>query len=255
MMEFGLIGWPLGHSKSPEYWTSKFKNLGVDAEYHAFPIDSIDRLPELIASHPDLRGFNITIPYKQEVMKYLDHIDEAAKRIGAVNTVRISRDGDKVSMSGYNTDYLGFMNSIRPLVNLLDPLISVSHPQALVLGSGGASKAVSYALEVMGIPHKVVTRTPCGPQYLAYSQLDKEILDAHHIIINTTSLGMWPNVKTTPDIPWELVSGSHLCYDVVYNPAVTEFMKRAADRGCAVKNGLEMLHGQADAAWNIWTSD
>ena len=245
-MLYGLIGYPLGHSFSEKYFTSKFKNEGIDATYSLFPLPSIDDLPDLLKSHKDLKGFNVTIPYKQEVMDYIDILSEDASEIGAVNVVKINEgvgDTDKY-LCGYNTDYIGFTESLRPL--LTDEM-----KKALILGTGGASKAVAYSLDRLGIDYKFVSRVP-GEDELGYDELSKEIMSESLLIVNTTPLGMFPKTENAPDIPYNLLGPAHLCYDLVYNPEITEFMKRSANAGAKVKNGLEMLHLQAEAAWKIW---
>lgn len=248
MMELGLIGWPLGHSQSPEYFDAKFRRLGIEGSYSLFPLEHIEELPELISDHPGLRGFNVTIPYKQAILPYLSRISPEAEAIGAVNTVSIERRDGVVVLSGYNTDCLGFRDSLEPLLD--------SRPdqprRALILGTGGASKAVAYGLTTLGIEYIFVSRNADEPDRIGYSELTPAIMDTHRLIVNCTPLGMWPDVDGCPDIPWNLLPANAVCYDLVYNPAVTEFMRQGAVRGAAVKNGLEMLHRQADAAWDIW---
>lgn len=248
MIELGLIGWPLGHSQSPEYFAAKFRRLGIEGSYSQFPLKGIDDLPALLETHSGLCGFNVTIPYKQSILPYLSCISPEAEAIGAVNTVSIERRDGKVIMSGYNTDCLGFRDSIAPLLgSMMDQPI-----RALILGTGGASKAVAYGLTTLGIEHLFVSRHADGSDKIGYDELTAEIMDTHRLIVNCTPLGMWPNIDGCPDIPWNLLPANAVCYDLVYNPAVTEFMRQGAVRGAAVKNGLEMLHRQADAAWDIW---
>lgn len=257
MIELGLIGRPLGHSQSPDYFAKKFAKDGIRGMYSLFPLESIHDLPGLIESHPNLRGFNVTVPYKQEVMKYLMHISPEAGAIGAVNTVKIDRTDGKSTLTGYNTDWTGFVESFRTMIDL-DRKIETG---ALILGTGGASKAIAYGLHQLHIPYTFVSRNPSTHEsdlttyacnIIAYNDLTADILRKNRIIVNCTPLGMWPNVEGCPDIPWNLIPENAICYDLVYNPSITEFMKRAKSVGARVKNGLEMLHGQADAAWDIW---
>ncbi|OSZ82213.1 shikimate dehydrogenase [Chitinophagaceae bacterium IBVUCB1] len=238
---YGLIGYPLSHSFSPPYFAKKFAEQGIDADYKAYPLASIEELTALLNNNPSLQGLNVTIPYKQEVIPYLDAIDDAAKAIGAVNCITI-KDG---ILAGYNTDWIGFTDSIHPL---LQP----DHTHALVLGSGGSSKAVVYALKQLGIQYNIVSRN--GGNY-QYSQLTESIIQAHTIIINTTPLGMYPHTDNAPDIPYQFLTTSHLLYDLVYNPAETVFMQKGILAGATVKNGYEMLVLQAEASWRIWNTN
>ncbi len=238
---YGLIGKPLGHSFSADFFNKKFQDEGINESYKLFPLESIDLLPGLLASNPDLHGLNVTIPYKQAVIPFLNKLDKGAQEIGAVNVIKIYPDG---SLKGFNSDAIGFHDSLLPL---LKPHMK----RALVLGTGGASKAVVYVLKNLGIEVKSVSRNPVEGQ-LSYKELTPEIMDDYHIIVNTTPLGMWPSVEAAPDIPYDYITSQHLCYDLVYNPEITTFMRKAAEHGATVKNGLEMLHGQAIAAWKIW---
>lgn len=245
-MKYGLIGYPLGHSFSRGYFNEKFKAEGIDAEYLNFEIPSIDDFMEVIEENPDLKGLNVTIPYKESVINYLDELAPAARQIGAVNVIQIVRQPKgKVKLVGHNSDVIGFTQSI-------EPLLKPHHRKALVLGTGGASKAVFHGLKSLGIEPTQVSRTPKDPTYLTYSQLTPEIMAEHTVIVNTTPLGMYPKTDTCPDIPYELLTADHLLYDVVYNPDETLFMKRGKAQGANVKNGLEMLLLQAFAAWKIW---
>lgn len=240
---FGLIGYPLGHSFSAAFFNDKFKREGIRAIYSLFPIPSVGMLPGVLAT-PGLRGLNVTIPYKDAVIPFLTHLDSNAAAIGAVNVIKISDDGKK--LIGFNTDAIGFRNSISPL---LRPHMK----RALVLGTGGASKAVAHVLSELGLTVTMVSRKK-GVDSLTYAQLTPEVMARNHVVVNTTPLGMWPHVEDAPQIPYESLTPAHLCFDLVYNPEVTEFMKRSAVNGAQVKNGLEMLHGQALAAWEIWNS-
>lgn len=245
-MKYGLIGYPLGHSFSRGYFNEKFKAEGIDAEYLNFEIPTIDDFIEVVESNPDLKGLNVTIPYKEQVINYLDELAPDARQIGAVNVIQIIRQPKgKVKLVGHNSDVIGFTQSI-------DPLLKPHHHKALVLGTGGASKAVFHGLKSLGIEPTYVSRTPKDPSYLTYSQLTPEVMAGHTVIVNTTPLGMYPKADACPDIPYNLLTADHLLYDVVYNPDETLFMKRGQAQGATVKNGLEMLLLQAFAAWEIW---
>lgn len=252
---FGLIGFPLGHSFSAGYFSDKFRKEHIDAMYRLFELKSLEELSSLLDSNRNLLGLNVTIPYKRQIFEYLDKISPEAKAIGAVNVLSVARDhGDSFKLTGYNSDWLGFKESI---INLLDPGME----RALVLGTGGASGAVAYALDSIGIKVTFVSRNknkcrkPEGKPCITYSELNEDYIRNHLIIVNTTPLGMWPNVSQAPEIPYHALTSRHLCYDLVYNPEVTEFMKRAARHGAKIKNGLEMLHRQAEIAWSIWSRD
>ncbi len=246
--KYGLIGFPLSHSFSRKFFTEKFSNEGIDAEYLNFEIDNISQLPHIIASNPDLRGLNVTIPYKELVISFLDHTETAAAQIKAVNTIRINRSGHHVSLHGYNTDIIGFQESIRPM-------LQGYHHKALVLGTGGASKAVVRALENLNIETILVSRNPEEKGELSYNDLDEDVMASYKIIVNTTPIGTFPNIEGCPAIPFEFVTAKHLLCDLVYNPEVTEFLKQGMLRGATTKNGLEMLHLQALAAWDIWNNE
>lgn len=242
--KYGLIGYPLGHSFSSQYHNARFEREGIDAVYNNYELADISLLPELVTREKALRGLNVTVPYKQAVVPYLDALDDAARSIGAVNVIRIERNENGVRMVGYNSDYIGFRNS-------LDPLLQPHHTSALVLGTGGASKAVCAALRDMGIAVTSVSRS-AGENRLQYADLTAEVMDAHTVVVNATPLGMHPNIEDCAPIPYHYITPRHLCYDVVYNPDQTAFMQRCAERGATVCNGLKMLYGQADAAWEIW---
>lgn len=245
---YGLIGYPLGHSFSQDFFNKKFEAEGINATYQNFEIPIIDDFPSIIARTPFLFGLNVTIPYKEKVIEYLDELDSEAAKIGAVNVIKIIRNdkGEISSLKGFNSDIIGFTDSIK---SFLKPW----HTKALVLGTGGASKAVCQGLLNLNIAPTLVSRTP-GEGKLTYSQLSPEIMESHTVIVNTTPLGMYPNIDNCPDIPYELVTPKHLCYDVLYNPDVTLFMEKCANQGAVTKNGLEMLLMQAFAAWDIWNS-
>jgi len=246
--KFGLIGFPLSHSFSSKFFTEKFLNEGIDAAYLNFELESIEELNHLISAHSDLEGFNVTIPYKEQVIAYLDQIDDAAAQIKAVNTIRIHHSGRQVSLHGYNTDIHGFQESIKPLLQQY-------HHKALVLGTGGASKAVVKALENLGIDAILVSRNPEEKGEISYNDLDEDVMESYKIVVNTTPIGTYPNIEGCPAIPFEWITSRHLLYDLVYNPEVTEFLKQGSERGATIKNGLEMLHLQALAAWEIWNRE
>ena len=243
---YGLIGYPLGHSFSAQFFNEKFSREGIDASYRSFELEDIGELMELLAELPELRGLNVTIPYKEQILPYLTWISPEASLIGAVNTVKIIHDAESnvTALEGYNTDSPAFARTLAPLL----PLKPIS---ALVLGTGGASKAVCNALSALSIGYKLVSRTPQDGQ-LGYDDLTKEVMAANKLIVNTTPLGMSPKTDACPPIPYDELTGEHICYDLIYNPETTLFMSRAAAQGATVKNGLDMLHLQALLAWNIW---
>ncbi|MGH1434684.1 MAG: shikimate dehydrogenase family protein [Lewinella sp.] len=245
MTYFGLIGYPLSHSFSEGYFTEKFAQIGVSDQfcYETYPLPQIADLPALIASKPGLLGLNVTIPYKEAVMTYLDELSPAAADIGAVNTI-LFEDGKLI---GYNTDVMGFEESLD------DFLMENGGPSAnaLILGTGGAAKAIAWVLKKKGINFHYVSRNPIAGQW-SYQDLNEEIIAGVDLIVNTTPLGMSPNIETCPDIPYHCLGKGHRLYDLVYNPTEPLFLKRGRERGAATLNGLAMLHGQAEAAWSIW---
>ncbi len=241
---YGLIGFPLGHSFSQDYFNQKFEAENIDARYINFEIPEISDLKNVLARNHNLNGLNVTIPYKQLVIPLLDEMDPEAAEIGAVNVIKFVRRNGRTILKGYNSDIIGFRDSIAPM-------LTEHHSHALVLGTGGASRAVSYALRSLGITPQLVSRRP-APGVITYADINPDIIDSHKIIVNTTPLGMYPHVDECPDIPYNLLTTRHLCYDLLYNPDVTLFMKKSADAGAEVKNGLEMLLLQAFAAWHIW---
>jgi len=241
MNTYGLIGYPLGHSFSRKFFTEKFAKEGIDAQYLNFEIPSIEEFPEIIKNNPTLRGLNVTIPYKQQVMQYLDDLSEEVKAIGAVNVVKVAKEG----LTGYNSDVIGFVDSIK---TLLKP----HHKKALILGTGGASKAIRYGLEEkLGMETLFVSRT-ARKGMITYEEVTTEVLKEYEVIVNCSPVGMFPHVDECPALPYKAMNENHLLYDLVYNPLETLFMKKGAEQGAAVKNGLEMLHLQAIASWNIW---
>ncbi len=248
MKMYGLIGYPLQHSFSSKFFNVKFQQEGIDAEYVNFEIEHIHELRNTLVFNPHLKGLNVTIPHKEAVIPYLDDISPEAREIGAVNTIKIERSFGNTygyKLKGYNTDYVGFKNSISPLIH---PDI---HKQALVLGTGGASKAVCKALDDLGVAWTYVSRTPCEGA-LTYGMLTPEIISEYNIIVNTTPVGTFPNVQASPNIPYQAITSQHLLFDLVYNPAETAFLKQGRNMGATIKNGAEMLQLQALAAWDIW---
>lgn len=244
MNQYGLIGYPLTHSFSKRYFSEKFEAEGIkNHNYDLFPIERIDDLPHLLSSFDNLKGLNVTIPYKEYVLDFLDEIDESAAGIGAVNTIKIV-DG---KLKGYNTDVYGFE------IALLNLLGDAKIDNALILGTGGAAKACAYVLGKLEIPFKYVSRTK-KPDQFTYEELSKEVIDNHHLIINTTPLGTYPKVETYPNIPYNNLSPKHYLYDLVYNPEEPEFLRKGRAKGASIKNGLEMLHLQAEKAWEIWST-
>jgi len=245
---FGLIGYPLDHSFSKNYFTEKFKKAELtDHQYLNFPIDSIDKIETLLKKHPNLNGLNVTIPYKEKVIPYLDEISQEAKAIGAVNTIKILRDSNKIRLKGFNTDAAGFKKSLKPF-------LTFKHERALILGTGGASKAVAHVLKNMGIEYLFVSRTPKNDQTIGYDQVNQYVIKFHLLIINTSPVGTFPNVNDSPDIPYEFISNEHFLYDLIYNPERSLFLQKGKEKGAKILNGYDMLINQAEEAWKIWNS-
>ena len=241
MKQLGLIGYPLSHSFSKKYFFDKFVKEQIEGfHYDLFPLSGIYELTNLLNEKPNLVGFNITIPYKEQVIPFLDEMSKSAKAIGAVNTVII----EKGKLKGYNTDVYGFEVSLK---KILEPY----HKHALILGTGGAAKAIQYVFEQLSIEYKYVSRTPNSEQF-SYAELDEKIIEKYKIIVNTTPLGMSPNIDQCPMLPYECLTNEHLLYDLTYNPRETLFLKNGKIKGATIKNGLEMLHLQAEKAWDIW---
>lgn len=246
MKTYGLIGYPLSQSFSQKYFSNKFTEQAINARYLNFPIASIDELPQLIAQHPYIGGLNVTIPYKEKVRAYLDAMDAMAEEAGAVNVVKIDWSNPiKPKLIGFNTDIIGFSNSIKPL-------LKEHHKNALILGTGGAAKAVGFALKKMDISYQFISRNPQGDKQISYDAIDAEAMQNNTIIINSTPLGMYGDMEAKPDIPYHKCGKEHLFFDLIYNPEVTAFLKAGQMQGATIKNGLEMLHLQAEAAWEIW---
>jgi len=243
MRRFGLIGKDISYSFSPGYFGDKFRELGLeDCIYEIYDLPQISRFPGLLDRYPDLAGLNVTIPYKEAVIPYLDHLEEQAGEIGAVNTLRFTQN----RLEGYNTDVIGFRESLRPLLRPTDQ-------SALILGTGGASKAVAYGLRQLDIPFRFVSRNPEKGQ-LSYGEVNAGLLKQYQILVNCTPLGTHPEVDKAPSLPYAALDASHLLYDLIYNPSETTFLKEGRQRGARTKNGLEMLRLQAEASWKIWNS-
>jgi shikimate dehydrogenase len=241
---FGLIGYPLSHSFSKKYFSEKFARENIsECAYELFPTKDISEISVLIASNKSLAGLNVTIPYKESVIPFLDAIDETAKEIGAVNCIKVQNGKTK----GFNTDVYGFEQS-------LIPFLKPYHKKALVLGTGGASKAITYALKKLQIDFQLVSRE-AKSNYITYDAITPEIIAQHLLIINTTPLGMFPNVETSPPLPYSSLSKNHLLFDLVYNPAETKFVLEGKEKGATVVNGLKMLEFQAEKSWKIWTNN
>lgn len=278
MKRYGLIGHPLGHSFSKAYFTEKFEREGLDCEYLNFDINEISLLRQLVINHPDLKGFNVTIPYKEVILSYLDELDETAKAIGAVNTVKVMENG---KLKGFNTDILGIeatlfgtkatntslrgatatkqstcrrTSNYRGTCGLPRSLTLARNDDglnALILGTGGASKAVQYVLRQEGIPFHLVSRNPNKGQF-TYETLTPDIIKKHLLMINATPVGMAPNINEAPLIPYEALTPQHVLFDLIYNPEETLFLRNGKAQGALTCNGLSMLHAQAEAAWKIW---
>jgi shikimate dehydrogenase len=261
MKHFGLIGFPLSHSFSKKYFTEKFEREKIeDCKYELYPLEHIKDLQDFLDDHPNLCGLNVTVPHKKGVLKYLDWIEHDAKNAGAVNCIRITAEspvlaaftgelgikGHDYRLEGFNTDLYGFEASLKPL-------LKYHHDDALVLGDGGAAQAVKCVLDNIGIPFKSVTRK-AAPGHILFSDLKPHHIKQHRLIINTTPIGMSPNVDECPPIPYDAITDEHLLYDLIYNPEQTLFLKKGEERGATTKNGYEMLVLQADRSWEIWTS-
>lgn len=239
-----MIGFPLGHSFSIVYFNEKFQSEGIDAVYENFEIETIEQLKIVLDTNPELRGLNVTIPYKQEVMKFLHEISPEAQVVGAVNVIRIERKGSKSVLKGFNSDVIGFQQSI-------EPILESHHKKALILGMGGAAKAVDYVLKKMGLETLYVSRNKAEGAIL-YDEVDEKIIKDYPVIVNCTPVGMYPNIEECPRLPYHAMDSHTLLYDLLYNPDETMFMKKGKQYGAMVKNGLEMLLLQAFASWEFW---
>jgi shikimate dehydrogenase len=248
MRKFGLIGYPLSHSFSKKYFTEKFFTEHItDCLYNNYPLKKLDEFRELVVSDDELCGLNITIPYKSEIIRFLDVIDPEAEEIGAVNVIKIGRPGGKIKLFGYNSDVTGIRDTLLPFIR--DKVRN-----ALVLGTGGSSRAVCFVLKKFEIKVDLVSRER-KPGILVYSDIDSEILDNAQLIINTTPLGMFPNTVSRPEINYRRLNQKHILFDLVYNPEITSFLRMGAKQGCSIISGIKMLHSQAEKAWEIWNND
>ena len=247
MDKYGLIGYPLGHSFSIGYFNEKFQNECIDATYENFEIPSIENLTEILDSNPELKGLNVTIPYKEKVISYLDSISPEARAIGAVNVIKVTHKGNKTELKGYNSDVIGFTQSIEPLLERY-------HKKALVLGTGGASKAIIFSLKSLGIETLTVSRFE-RHGCVRYEDITPEMIKEYNVIVNCTPCGMYPQTDDCPNLPYEAMDSHTLLYDLIYKPDETLFLKKGKAQGATVKNGLEMLLLQAFASWNFWNSD
>ena len=245
MDRYGLIGYPLGHSFSISYFNQKFADEGINAKYENYELASIDELTEVLDKNPDLRGLNVTIPYKEKVIPFLDSITPEAKAIGAVNVIKVSHVKNKTILKGYNSDVIGFTQSIEPMLD------KKWHKKALILGTGGASKAINYGLKSLGLETIFVSRYE-RPGTIQYQSITPEVIKEYNVIVNCTPVGMYPNTDFCPELPYEAMDNHTVLYDLIYNPDQTLFMRRGAEYGADVKNGLEMLLLQAFVSWDFW---
>ena len=245
MEKYGLIGYPLGHSFSINYFNQKFEDEGIDAVYENFEIPTIDALPEVLGSNPELLGLNVTIPYKEKVIPFLDNISPEARAIGAVNVIRVTHSGKNIHLKGYNSDVIGFTKSIEPMLD------KKWHQKALILGTGGASKAIDYGLRNLGLETVFVSRYE-RPDTVQYKSITPDVVQEYNVIVNCTPLGMYPKTEECPQLPYEAMDQHTILYDLIYNPDETLFMKKGKQYGAQTKNGLEMLLLQAFASWEFW---
>lgn len=244
MDKYGLIGYPLGHSFSISYFNEKFANEQIDAVYENFEIPSIDQLQEIIDTNPELQGLNVTIPYKEKVLNYLDNISPEARSIGAVNVIKVEHKGNDTILTGYNSDVIGFTKSI-------EPMLQSYHKKALILGTGGASKAINFGLRSLGLETVFVSRYE-RDETITYNDITPDVVREYNVIVNCTPLGMYPKTTQCPKLPYEAMDRHTILYDLIYNPDETLFMRKGLEHGATVKNGLEMLLLQAFASWDFW---
>ncbi len=245
MKRYGLIGYPLTHSFSKRYFTEKFETEKIDSTYENFEIDNIDKFPEIIKNNPEIIGLNVTIPYKEQVIPFLDELNDSAREIGAVNTVKITRSQSGVHLKGFNTDTFGFESSLKPL-------LKPHHNKALILGTGGASKALKYVLSKLGIDFISASIEELKENEIKYEDIDEAMMAERLLIIHATPLGTFPKTDACANIPYEFITEKHLLFDLVYNPEVTLFLQKGAEKGATIKNGYDMLLGQANKAYEIW---
>ncbi len=247
MDKYGIIGYPLTHSFSISYFNEKFANENIDAKYINFEIPSIDDFLEVVETNPELRGLNVTIPYKEKVISFLDTLSPEARAIGAVNVIKVTHEGKNTVLKGYNSDVIGFTRSI-------EPILKPYHKKALILGTGGASKAVDFGLKSLGLETVKVSRYE-RPNCITYDQVTPEAVKEYNVIVNCTPVGMYPHVDECPRLPYGAMDQHNLLYDLIYNPDETTFMKKGKAQGAEVKNGLEMLLLQAFASWEFWQGE
>ena len=245
MDKYGLIGYPLGHSFSSSYFNQKFEDEGICAVYENFEIPTIDALEEVLGLNPNLKGLNVTIPYKEKVLQYLDSISPEARAIGAVNVIRVTHEGNDIKLKGYNSDVIGFTKSIEPMLD------KKWHHKALILGTGGASKAVNYGLHNLGLETVFVSRYE-RPDTIQYDKITPDVVREYNVIVNCTPVGMYPKTEECPQLPYEAMDSHTILYELIYNPDVTLFMKRGAQYGAKTKDGHDMLLLQAFASWEFW---
>jgi len=248
MKKYGLTGFPLTHSFSKRYFTEKFETEKIDSTYDNFEIDNISKFPEIIKNNPELIGLNVTIPYKEQVIPFLDKLNDSAREIAAVNTVKIIRSGSGVMLKGFNTDTFGFETSLKPL-------LKEQHKKALILGTGGASKALKYVLKKLEIEFISASIEELKENEIRYEDIDEKMMNERLLIINATPLGTYPKTDTFPNIPYQFITKKHLLFDLVYNPEVTQFMTKGLKNGATVKNGYEMLLNQALKSYEIWNTE
>jgi shikimate dehydrogenase len=243
---YGLIGYPLSHSFSAEYFRNKFREEGVDnSEYRLFELQNLSDIRQLLAANQNLVGLNVTIPYKKLIINYLDSINRVAAEIGAVNCIKIDRQENRIKLEGFNTDSYGFEESIKPM---LKPF----HQKAMILGTGGSARAVAYTLKKLGMDILFVSRNPHDCNQVRYQVLNESVMNEHLLVVNTTPIGMYPNTLQFPDIPYDFITEKHLFFDLIYNPELTVFLEKALQKGAVIKNGMEMLQLQAERSWEIW---
>lgn len=245
MDKYGLIGYPLGHSFSISYFNQKFADEDINAKYENYELSSIDQLQEVLDKNPNLRGLNVTIPYKEKVLDFLDSITPEAQAIGAVNVIKVTHEGKKIRLKGYNSDVIGFTQSIEPMLD------KNWHKKALILGTGGASKAINYGLRSLGLETVFVSRYE-RPDTIQYERITPDVIKEYNVVVNCTPVGMYPHTEECPLLPYEAMDYHTILYDLIYNPDETLFMKRGREQGAEVKNGLEMLLLQAFASWDFW---
>lgn len=245
MKRYGLLGYPLTHSFSKRYFTDKFEKENIDSTYENFEIDSIDKFHGIIKNNPEIIGLNVTIPYKEQVIPFLDELNDSAREIGAVNTIQVKRGESGTQLKGFNTDTFGFEASLKPH-------LKEHHKKALILGTGGASKALKYVLTKLGIDFISASIEELKNNEIRYEDIDEKIIAERLLIINATPLGTFPKINACANIPYEFITKKHLLFDLVYNPEITQFMQKGLDKGATVKNGYEMLLGQAEKAYEIW---